>query len=74
MAGITLAQAETQLTAWLAASAAVASGQEYSIAGRTLKRADAAAVQKQVDYWNQQVQTLSARASGRGRTRTIVVS
>ena len=41
MAGITLAQAEAQLAAWLAASTAVASNQSYTIAGRTYTRADA---------------------------------
>lgn len=72
MAGITLAQAQTQLDAWLAASAAVATGQEYVIGDRRLKRADAGQIQQQIQYWNGQVQQLSARASGYGRTRTIV--
>lgn len=73
MAGITLAQAETQLTAWIAASSAVATGQEYEIAGRRLKRADARAIQEQIDYWDRKVQSIESIASGRGRSRTIVV-
>jgi hypothetical protein len=49
MAGITLVHAEAQLALWLAASTAVASGQEYEIetAGsgrRRLRRADLNAI------------------------------
>lgn len=59
MAGITLAQAEAQLTAWLAASTAVASGQSHTIGDRTYTRADAVAVQAQVTFWDKQVKRLS---------------
>jgi hypothetical protein len=59
MAGITLAQAEAQLAAWLAASTAVASGQAYSIAGRSLTRANAAEIRNQIDFWDSKVKTLS---------------
>ena len=44
MAGITLAQAQAQLDAWLAASLATATGQAYEIAGRRLTRANAAEI------------------------------
>ena len=40
MAGVTLVQAEAQLALWVAASAAVASGQSYSIKDRSLSRVD----------------------------------
>jgi hypothetical protein len=63
MAGITLTQAESQLTLWLAASAAVATSQSYTIAGRSLTRADAATIQAQIDYWNGMVQKLTAQAA-----------
>lgn len=59
MAGITLAQAETQLTAWLAASEKVASGQAYSIGGRSLTRADAKEIRNNITYWNGMVQSLT---------------
>ncbi len=52
MAGITLAQAESQLGLWMAASEKVAQGQSYTIGGHTLTRADARAIQQQVDYWD----------------------
>lgn len=69
MAGITLADAQAQLTAWLAASTAVATGQAYTIEGRSLTRADAAEIRRSLDYWDQKVQTLTALGSGRGRSR-----
>lgn len=63
MAGITLAQAGAQLTAWLAASTAVAAGQSYTISvggsSRTMTRADAAAIQKQITFWDRQVKRLT---------------
>lgn len=69
MAGITLEQAQAQLDLWIGASAAVARKQSYSIAGRSLTLADAADIQSNVKYWNDQVQKLSSAASGRGRIR-----
>jgi Flp pilus assembly protein TadG len=59
MAGITLAQAEAQLTAWLDASTAVATGQAYSIAGRSLTRANAAEIRENIKFWNAEVKSLS---------------
>lgn len=67
MAGITLAQAQAQLDAYLAAETAVLSGQSYTIGGRSLTRADLKAIQSGITLWNQRVQELSARSSGRGR-------
>jgi hypothetical protein len=65
MAGITLVQAEAQLTAWIAASTAVASGQSYSIAGRSITRADAKEIRESITYWDTQVKRLS-RGGGIG--------
>jgi hypothetical protein len=70
MAGITLAQAEAQLTLWIAASAAVASGQEYTIGDRTLRRADAGEVLSQIKFWQSYVVRLTPRT--RGRTTYVV--
>lgn len=64
MAGITLTQAEAQLTAWLNASSAVATGQAYEIDGRKLTRADADSIQRQITYWQGQVARLSRSRSG----------
>ncbi len=71
MSAITLTQAQSQLDGWLAASTAVQSGQSYSIAGRELRRTDAAEIRNQIDYWNGWVQRLTIRQSGRTRARTI---
>lgn len=77
MAGITLAQAQAQLAAWLAASTAVAASQEYTIdtgsGSRRLRRADAAEIRLQVEYWQRKVSALTPVANGgRRRTRYIV--
>lgn len=73
MAGITLAQAQAQLDAYLAASTAVATGQSYEIAGRKLTRANLAEVNAAIKHWNAEVIALSRAAEGRSRARTIVV-
>lgn len=64
MAGITLAQAEAQLAAWLAASTAVASGQSYTIGTRQLTRADASEIRENVEYWDAKVKALDSGRSG----------
>jgi Family of unknown function (DUF6148) len=73
MAGITLAQAQTQLAAYLAAETAVLSGQKYEIAGRMLMRANLAEIQQGIDLWNSRVITLTNSSLGRTRSRTLVV-
>lgn len=73
MAGITLLQAQTQLTAYLAAETAVLAGQSYEIAGRKLSRADLDSIQTGINTWNARVVTLSNQAQGRSRSRTVRV-
>jgi len=63
MSTITLSEAQTQLTAWLDASKAIATGQEYWISGRRMKRADAAEVRKQINYWSGIVTSLTNDAA-----------
>lgn len=72
MAGITLAQAQAQLDAHLAASLAISNNQSYSIAGRSLSRADLAEVNASITKWNALVVSLTNSISGRGRTRYVV--
>lgn len=74
MAGITAAQAQTQLDIYLAAEVKVLSGQAYEIAGRRMTRANLAEIQKGIEIWNQRVINLSNLAAGRSRARTIVAS
>jgi len=71
MAGITLAQATAQLTSYLAAETAVLSGQSYSLAGRSLSRADLRTIQQGIDTWNRRVNRLTR---GGIRVRTIEVA
>lgn len=66
MAGITLATAQAQLDLYVAAEAAILSGQEYVIGTRRLKRPDLSMVQQGITLWNQRVQDLTARQR-RGR-------
>ncbi len=73
MTGITLTQAQTQLAAYLAAETAVLTGQRYEIAGRMLQRADLVAIRDGIATWDARVKTLSATASGRSRSRTVIV-
>ena len=69
MAGITLAQAETNLAAWVAASAAAANNQSYSIGDRAMTRVNAPSIQKQIEFWQSWVQRLSRT---KNRTRYVV--
>lgn len=70
MAGITLAEAENNLSVWLAASEAVAANQSYTIGDRTLTRANAASIERMITFWDQRVKQLSSRS--RHRTRYVV--
>lgn len=72
MAGITLAQAEAQLAAYLAAETAVLKSQRYEVAGRMLTRADLKEIRFGIEVWDARVKNLSRRAAGRSRSRTIV--
>ncbi len=64
MAGITLAQAQAKLDAWMVADDAVAGGQSYSIGGRSLTRANAAEIRNNIDYWERRVMRLSQGSGG----------
>lgn len=59
MAGITLAQAEAKLTLWMDAEDRVASGQSYTINGRSLTRANLKEIRETITYWNSMVQRLT---------------
>lgn len=56
---ITLSQAETQLALWIEADATVATNQSYTIAGRSLTRADAAEISRKIDFWENRVRRLT---------------
>ena len=74
MPGITLAQAETNLAKWVAASEAIAAGQAYEISDggmtRQLTRVNAEHVDRMINFWEGRVMRLS-RGRGGARTRQI---
>ncbi len=63
MAGITLAQAQAKLNLWLDADAAVAGNQSYEIAGRSLTRANAAEIRKNIEFWDAKCKELDPTGS-----------
>jgi hypothetical protein len=76
MPGITLQQAQTNLDKWVEASERVAESQSYTIqtetGSRTLTRANAAWIQKQIEFWDKKVRQLSLPANKRRRTVNLV--
>jgi hypothetical protein len=71
MSGITLAQAETKLQQYLDAEVKVLAGQQVTIDGQTLQRADLGAIQKGIDAWDSRVKALAQASSGRSRARRV---
>ena len=71
MAGITLAQAEAQLAAYLAAETKVLAGQRVEIDGQSLTRANLEQIQAGIDAWDRRVKQLTTTSSGTGRARVI---
>lgn len=70
MAGISLTDAQARLDDWMAADAAVARNQSYSIGDRALTRADAKEIRANIVFWNDMVIGLSR--SGAIRVRGAV--
>lgn len=70
MPGITLVRAEELLALWIAADKAVATGQSYSIGGRSLTRANAEEITKKINYYNSLIAQLS-RGGSASVTRVV---
>jgi hypothetical protein len=70
MSGITLTQAQQQLSLWLEADAKTARGQSYTIDGRSMTRADANAITAKINYWQDMVNRLSGNQR-RGVSRVV---
>lgn len=60
---ISLDEARQTLSLWLSAERAVASGQEYTIGSRHLKRADLSDITERIRFWRAEVARMEA---GRG--------
>lgn len=71
MAGITLAQAETQLAAYLSAETAVLSGQAVELDGRRLTRANLADIRSGLNFWDEKVKSLTQSTAGTSRARAF---
>lgn len=67
MARYTLAEAQQHHEAWKKAELVLATGQSYSIAGRSLTRANLADVMNQIRYWQKQIDEIQAETMGRRR-------
>lgn len=69
MAGITLAQAEAQLSLWLDADAKVSQRQMWSHQGRSFSAADAGEIRANIEFWDKQCKRLDR---GGPRVRGVV--
>ena len=68
----TLEEAQGMLATWLEAERAVATGQEYSIGTRRLKRADLSEIAERIKFWRDEVAKLeSGRKGGRRVFRAV---
>lgn len=66
------ATANTHLDAWIAADLATSKGQSYSIAGRSLSRANADEIREQITYWQNIVSQFEAATLGATRTNVMI--
>ncbi len=66
MAGMTETQAQELLDLWIAADKAVATGQSYTIGGRSLTRANAEEITNKIKFYSGLVAEL-----GRGGSATV---
>ena len=69
---MTQATAQAHLDAWIAADLAVASGQAYSIGGRSLTRASAEEIRSQMTYWRRTIERFAAVAAGNTGNASVV--
>lgn len=74
MAAISLEDAKKRYNMWLDAEAAVASGQAYTVGGRSLTRASLPEIRNQLRYWENKInecQMVKRKGSRRRVTRVI---
>lgn len=68
----TLEDARVMLATWLEAERAVATGQEYSIGTRRLKRADLSMIADRIKFWRGEVAKLESGRKGGCRVMRAV--
>jgi len=64
MAGWDLENLTEEFNTWKAASTAIATGQEYEIAGRRLERANLEEVREYLDYLDGKIKALEENSAG----------
>jgi len=69
--GITLEQAEANLTKWLEAEARVAEGQSFSDSGKSYTSVDADTITKKILFWQNKVDSLSKAGTSTPTFQTI---
>ena len=69
---LSTADIQSQLDNWLAASAAVAAGQAYSIGDRSLTRANSEDIRRQIDYWSAQLAIAERREQGNPQANVVL--
>ncbi|MEN6371901.1 MAG: DUF6148 family protein [Armatimonadota bacterium] len=69
---MTLQQSQDYLELWLEAEKKVATGQSYKIGTRQLTRVDIAEIRRQINYWQSEVDRLSAGRSRGARVMRII--
>lgn len=69
MSEINLERAKKHLNAWLDAELAVSTGQSYRLGTRQLNRANLSEIRKQIQFWRNEVTSLSGKNR---RVRRIV--
>ena len=74
MAAPSQAEADAQLSLWMAASRAVSVGQSYSIAGRSLTRSNAAEIREMITYWQNMSDGFAAAALGATRSNVLIAT
>lgn len=71
MPNITLEEAKMNYNLWRNAERTLATGQSYSIAGRSLTRLDMATVLERIRYWGKVVDRLENPGKRKTRTRAF---
>lgn len=69
MAAITLKTAERHLDMWLTAESEVAINQAYTVGGKSFTKADLGEIRKQIEYWENKVNSLQNIEKRKGRNR-----
>lgn len=73
MAAFSVELCRERLELWLAAEAAVATGQEYVIGTRRLTRADLEQIRGELEYWSGKLAQAEAEAKGGRRNRVYQI-